>query len=96
MERKLNLDTFGEMMDNFIKKNKIQMLITLPEGETTVEVKDNYEIGSVLQFYIILNAIPSVAEKIKAEMGIEKAGWEDVVDVLLELIKRNLLEVGAE
>lgn len=92
MSKKLDLDTFGEIIDKFIMENEINMLITLPEGKITAEVEDNCRIGSVVQFYIILNAISSVAEKMKEEMGIDGKDWEKVVDALLGLVKRDLLE----
>ena len=98
MENKtMNLDTFGEVMDKFIKESKIQMLITLPEGSVDAEVQDNVKAGGVMQFYIMLNAFPSVAKRMKedmkrADLELDESKWEDVVDALLELLKKDLME----
>ena len=37
----LDLDKFGEIMYDFLKKNEIRMLITLPEGSIEPVVEDN-------------------------------------------------------
>lgn len=98
MENKtMNLDAFGEIMDKFIKESEIQMLITLPEGSVDTEVRDNINAGGVIQFYIMLNAFPSVAKRMKedmkrADLELDESKWEDVVDALLELLKKDLME----
>ena len=96
MGKTLNLDTFGEVMDNFIKENEINMLITIPEGSMEVEVQDNVNAGGVMQFYIIINSIASIAKNMKEDMkrtGLEldENKWESVVDSLLALIKAELM-----
>lgn len=35
---KLTIDSFGEIMDQFLKDNEICMLLTLPEGTLDVQV----------------------------------------------------------
>lgn len=98
MENKtMNLDAFGEIMDKFIKESEIQMLITLPEGSVDAEVQDNVNAGGVMQFYIMLNAFPSVAKRMKedmkrADLELDESKWEDVVDALLELLKKDLMK----
>lgn len=98
MENKtMNLDAFGEIMDKFIRESEIQMLITLPEGSVDAEVQDNVKAGGVMQFYIMLNAFPSVAKRMKedmkrADLELDESKWEDVVDALLELLKKDLME----
>lgn len=98
MENKtMNLDTFGEVMDKFIKENKIQMLITLPEGSVDAEIQDNVNAGGVMQFYIMLNAFPSIVKRMKedmkrADLELDESKWEDVVDSLLSLLKKELME----
>ena len=98
MENKtMNLDAFGEIMDKFIRESEIQMLITLPEGSVDAEVQDNVKAGGVMQFYIMLNAFPSVVKRMKedmkrADLELDESKWEDVVDALLELLKKELME----
>lgn len=98
MENKtMNLDAFGEIMDKFIRESEIKMLITLPEGSVDAEVQDNVKAGGVMQFYIMLNAFPSVAKRMKedmkrADLELDESKWEDVVDALLELLKKDLME----
>ena len=82
-------------MDEFIKQNKINMLLTIPEGSMEVKVQDNVNAGGVMQFYIVLNAISSIAKKMKedmkrADLELDEKKWEDVVDSLLQLLKTEL------
>ena len=97
MNRTLNLDTFGEIMDEFIKQNEIHMLLTIPEGSMEVKVQDNVNAGGVMQFYIALSAISHIAMTMKEDMKrvdleLDENKWEDVVDSLLSLLKLELMK----
>ena len=92
----MNLDNFGEIMDDFLKENHIQMLIDMPEGTIDPVVKDNAGIGAVVKFYIILNSLIPVCEEMKKDIGIPDGytkEWEKMLDDILDLVKRDLLEV---
>lgn len=91
MGKVLDLDTFGEIMDKFIKDNEIKMLITLPEGSIDSVVDDNVGAGSVMQFYIVLNALPTICKQLKDDMGIDD-GWRGVAETLSEIIKKEMLD----
>lgn len=95
----LNLDTFGEIMDDFIKENEINMLLTIPAGSTEVQVEDNVHAGGVMQFYIVLNAISGVVKTMKEDMkrgGLEldEDKWENVVESLLGLLRTDLMRLN--
>ena len=89
-----DLDKFGEIMDDFLQKNKICMLITLPEGSIEPVVKDNVGLGSTVHFYILLNSIGTVCEQMQKDMGIDKASaeWANVVHELLKMVEAELLD----
>lgn len=53
----MDLEKFGEIIDNFLKENHVQMLIEMPEGTLEPIVKDNIGAGAVMKFYFLLNAI---------------------------------------
>lgn len=93
MEEK-NLDKFGEIMDDFLKKNEIQMLITLPEGSIEPVVEDNVDLGSTVHFYILLNSIGTVCQQMQKALGIDGKSeeWANVVHVLLKMVEAELLE----
>ena len=91
----LNIDTFGKIMDEFIMKNPIQMLITMPEGTNEADVEDNTELGPVLQFYILLAAIKPIATKMFELMDIDEAGRKQVLDSLFDLLRKEIVE-GAQ
>ena len=90
---KLTLDSFGEIIDQFLKDNEICMLLTLPERTLDVQVQDNVNLGSTVQFYILLNAIVPICDAMLKDMGIERksAEWEKVVDTILGMIKDEIM-----
>ena len=92
MGKVLDLDTFGEIMDKFIKDNEIKILITLPQGSIDAVVDDNVGAGSVLQFYIVLNALPTICKQLKDDMDIDDDGWRSVAETLSEIIKKEMLD----
>lgn len=90
----LNLDTFGEIMDEFLKENKIQMLIILPEGSETPEIESNARLGPVVYFYILLKALTTVVKETVDVMSINAGSpeWEHTVDVMLSLVKQDIMD----
>lgn len=86
---KLSLDSFGEIMDSFLKENVIHMMLTLPAGSLDVQVRDNTGMGSVVQFYILLNAIKPICGEMQKTLGIDpkSSEWQQTVDSLLDLVK---------
>lgn len=88
----LNMDTFGQIMDEFLTKNEIVMQITLPEGTEEATIKSNVEAG-VVELFILLKAIPAVWRKmVQGICGLPKEGQEEFADGILELIKKEMME----
>ena len=89
----MDLDKFGEIIDNFLKENRVQMLIEIPEGTLEPTVEDNIGAGPVMKFYFLLKSISAVGKELKKEMGYDNTGdWEYVVDEILKLVKDELVE----
>ncbi len=87
----LTLDKFGEIMDDFLTKNHIQMLVEMPKGTQNVTIIDNTEAGPVIHFYILLKALPAVFKKLAEMIDINPA--EDFIDTTLGMVKSEILEV---
>ena len=70
MDKEMNLETFSEIMNDFITENECQMLITLPKGTQDAVIKTNLKLGPVGEIYMMLQAIHSscgeLFEKAKA------------------------------
>ena len=98
MDKKFNLDSFGKIIDDFLEQNVIHMLLTLPEGTLDVQVQDNTGLGSVVQFYILLNSIKTISKSMQTDMGIDGKSpeWEKIVDTLLDMIRNEMLEGETE
>lgn len=92
----MDLEKFGEIMDNFLKENHVQMLIDIPEGTLEPEVKDNINLGSVTKLYLLLHAFEAIGKEMKKDMNIasdNREEWEKVVDGILDMVKADLMEV---
>ena len=90
--KKLDLDSFGEIMDKFILENEVGMSIIMPEGTIEPEIQDNTGMGPVMQFCIVLNALSRIVTETMDLMGIEKDDREDLVDGILDLVKKDIME----
>lgn len=90
--KKLDLDSFGEIIDKFILENEVGMSIIMPDGTIEPEIQDNTGAGPVMQLYILLNALVAVVKNVTDLMGIEKDDREDLVDEILDLVKRDIME----
>lgn len=90
----LTIDKFGEIIDGFLKDNHVQILIDIPEGTTDAQVKDNVEMGSVIQFYIMLHGLKASFGNMLEEMKdmLDPGKTEDMVDGILEIVKRELMK----
>lgn len=87
--KKLDLDSIGEIMDKFILDNDISLLINMPAGTIEPEIQDNTDMGPVMRLYILLNALVAVVKNV---IRIEKDAREDLVDGILDLVKRDIME----
>ena len=93
--QELNIDTFGEIMDEFIKKNMVQMLITLPEGTLEPVLEDNTGCGVAVQFYILLAAMGTAVEEL-ISLGLDPDQKESFIEGCLGLVKESLMKEGKE
>lgn len=93
MNKKLDLDSFGDIVDKFLEENEVEMLLTMPKGTQTVQVKDNVNLGPTVQFFILLNSITTICKEMRTLLGIDTASpeWERMVNVMLGIVKREIL-----
>lgn len=91
---KLNIDSFGEVMDQFIKNNHVQLVIEMPEGTTEAKLKDNTGLGCVVQFYIILNVVGQIYKDLIEQADIKDT--DGLADELCNMLKESMKKGGAE
>lgn len=91
----LTIDEFGGIMDKFIQDSHIQLLIDMPEGTTEARLKDNTGMGSVMQFYIILNAVEAVYKDMLKQMDLDDSD-DTLIDSLLNLLKESIKGKGED
>ena len=98
MEKKMDLDSFSEMIDRILEKHKFVMLLTMPEGTQEVQIKDNMGLGSTVQFFAMLKGIETIIKTMQTEVGLDTAapGWEQTVDAMLAMVKADILNLNEE
>ena len=87
----LNLDTLGEIMDEFLFENEIILQVTLPQNSENAELIDNVGAGATMQFYIITKALIQVLNDMEKTFDrIGGADMDKILDEILELVKRDV------
>lgn len=96
--KELNIDTFGAIMDDFIKDADIQLVIGMPKGTTKPTLFDNTFNAPVIQLCILMNAIGPTIKKIwettdkDGEPMFRPDTMEEFIDEVLKLIKADIME----
>lgn len=94
----LNIEAFGEIIEQYLTENEVNMLITLPKGSLDVQIRENIELGGVIRFYIFIRCIKPMIDEVAKEVGANKKSkeWAGVVNGLLAMIKEEMLEGGTD
>ena len=87
----VDLDTFGLIMDDFIRENDVQLIVKLPAGQEEPQIHDNIGAGPVMTFYLLLNCIGPVFHDLMAILGEKATDQEKLADAMLELVKADML-----
>lgn len=98
MEKKMDLDSFEEIIDRILEECEFQMLLTMPKGTQEVQIEDNMGLGSTVQFYAMLKGIETIIKTMQEDLGLDTAapGWEQTVDAMLAMVKADILNPNAE
>ena len=54
MDKELNIDTFGDMMDKLLNERHVQMLLDSPENSNELSIEDNIGLGPAVHFFYCL------------------------------------------
>lgn len=94
MKINMDIDSFCEIMDKILKDNDIAMLIKMPKGTLEAEVKSNCEMpGSIIDLYILLNALPSVFECVFEMIGNNNTSDQrNLVHGMMEIVEDELVK----
>lgn len=85
------IELFGELIDSIIRDNNIAMLIDIPAGTMTPALKDNSNLGPVIQFYILLHALETCFKDMCEVADVDPEQKDNLIDGLLELVKKDVL-----
>ena len=87
----LDLDSFGQIIDDFLKESDCAILIQSPKNSDDVHVEDNLGIGPVGTLYFLLKCIVPVSQDIVRITG---SDWEaeKLAAALAGLVRADVLE----
>lgn len=91
-ETELNIETFGEIMDELLKQNEVNLLVTLPAGTLEATLKDNIEFGPVVRFYILIWALKAGMKEVVKALPIDESEIGNIYDHLFDILKNELKE----
>lgn len=96
-EKTFDMDSFGEIMEDFIRKNALGLLVTKKENSEEWDVT-GVGGGAVMDFYIFLNAIEPLFLRLLDEMKRINAELdaEHLADAMAEMIKKGLMAAAEE
>ncbi len=88
----LNIDTFGEIMDDLLKEHEVRLLVTLPKGTLEAELMDNTGCGPVIRFYILLWALKTNMKELIQALPIDETKIDGIYDELFTILKNEVKE----
>lgn len=94
--KRLDLESFCDIMQRFIDKSKCGLLVTKEENSKEWKVQ-GAGCGNVMDFFIWLNALEVLYKGMLEEM--ERAGGievEKLADALSGMIRQDMVKIGEE
>lgn len=94
----MTAEKFGEIMDEFLRKVHVQMLLDSPEGTQEVGISSNLEeLGPTVElFFTIMAAKACIVRLMKMWGGKESLDINGAIDGILKMLKTDLLEAVEE
>ena len=94
--KQFDLDSFGEIMDNFIHESRCGLLVTKEEGEEDFHVH-GAGCGAVVNFYIFMSALPEIFKAMLREMGGPKAfEINKLAKTIAAMLEEEMKDAAAE
>lgn len=95
--KKLDIETFGEIVDEALKKNEVRMAVVMEKDSLEPEIMDNVGGGPVMQLYMTMHILKKVLDDTWTQMkGLDPDKKGDFLDEILEIIKDEVLEGSKE
>ena len=94
-DKELTIETFGEIMDDFLKTNHIRVMIDIPEGTNDPEIRDNTGLGVAVWVYILMAAMVTVIGELDKKV-LDHDKREDFIDACLAMVKDELMQKTEE
>ena len=93
-KKELNLENFGEIMDEFIHKSKCGLMVLKEENSDEFQVK-GAGCGAVMDFYIFLNAMQPIFMQMLKEMKY-MIDADLLAESLCEELRKTLVKAAEE
>lgn len=89
----VELERFGEFMDDFIRKNYVSMLVSKAEGSDDWTYHCSLAGGPVMELFIAMQIIPEAFRRMRGQMGdlIGEDDYEQVADGILGMVKDGIM-----
>lgn len=91
-EKIFTIDTFGALIDDLLEKGDIHFKIRMPSGTMDPEITENIGAGPVMQFYVLIRALPHIIEELIKTENLDENKIPDLLDSLFGIMKHDILE----
>ena len=88
---KLDIDSFGAIMDDFLNQAEVGLLITSPAGSDQIKVQENTGGGPTIALFFLLKSIRQVCQDMVALTG-KKWDAKKLADTIADLVRDDILE----
>ena len=88
--KSLDIETFGEIMDDFLTSYSYTLVLSSPKGSQNVNYQDNAGLGPVTVLFFLLKAIRVVVKQTSDMVG----GFENekLAEMIAEMVRDDILE----
>lgn len=96
------IDIYGEVIDDFLKENEIQMLVSFPEGSMNPEITSSFSYSKlskssnesipIMDLYILMHALKKVITNLYSMQDLMDASKKgEMLDAIFELVKSEIM-----
>lgn len=95
------IEKFGDTMDEFLKNNRVGMVIELPIGTLEPEIQDSTKLGPVVQMYILMHCMRKVIDQMwdmldEGKRLFKPEEKKNFVKASLKMIENDILKKGSK
>ena len=95
MSKDFDIDAFGAIIDEQLKKHEIKMLIEIPEGTMGPEITSSFGKIATMDLYILLHALRKTLAQVMIDGNVDPDHKGEMISAMIDMIKADLINEEA-